>query len=62
MKEDIVNILTIYNLYINIFNKLKVIILSDLHFRLNYKISIKLNYIFLYKLFYNLFKTELKTL
>ena len=60
IKKNIVNILIIYSLYINIFNKLKIIILSDLYLRLNHRISVKLNYIFLYKLFYNLFKTELK--
>ena len=41
---------------------MKVIILLNLYFNLNYKISVKLGCIFLYKLLYNFLKTELKTL
>ena len=62
IKKNIVNILIIYSLYTDIFNKLKIIILLNLYSELNYRISIKLNYISLYKPFYNFFKTELKTL
>ena len=62
MKKDTVNISITYSLYINIFNKLKIIILPDPHPGLNYKIFVKPGYIPLYKPLYNLFKTELKTL
>ena len=62
IKENAVNIPAAYSLYINIFNKLKIIILPDLCFKLNYKISVKLNYISLYKPLYNLSKIKLKIL
>ena len=62
IKKNIINISITYSLYINIFNKLKIIILSNLYSGLNHRISIKLSYIFLYKSLYNLFKIELKTL
>ena len=60
IKKNVVNISIIYSLYINVFNKLKIIILLNLHPGLNHKISVKSNYISLYKPLYNFFKTKLK--